>query len=48
VSTPSSHGVVKASADGGRSSQQTLTPADLSPAWRGTPPRKDATSKRSV
>jgi len=25
-----------------RASQNTLTPADLAPAWRGPPPRKDA------
>jgi len=25
-----------------RDSQNTLTPADLAPAWRGPPPRKDA------
>ena len=28
------------------SSQQTLTPADLQPAWRGPAPRKEAQSKR--
>ena len=31
---------------GTRSAQQTLTPADLQPAWRGPTPRKDAQAKR--
>jgi hypothetical protein len=31
---------------GSKASQQTLTPADLQPAWRGPAPRKDAQGKR--
>ena len=30
----------------GKPSQNTLTPADLAPAWRGPQPRKDAEVKR--
>jgi hypothetical protein len=44
-STPSRHGVgTKAVSERTaveRTSQSTLTPADLAPSWRGPPPRKD-------
>ena len=33
-------------ASGGSKAQQTLTPADMQPAWRGPAPRKEAQSKR--
>ncbi len=36
----------KANAPASKSSQQTLKPSDLEPAWRGPAPRKEAQTKR--
>ncbi len=33
-------------ASAARPSQSTLTPADLAPAWRGPPPRREAEARR--
>ena len=35
------------SAEAARSSQHTLTASDLTPSWRGPPPRKEAAAKRT-
>jgi Family of unknown function (DUF5330) len=37
----------QAVADAAKPSQQTLTAADMAPAWRGPQPRRDASSKRT-
>ena len=38
--------VARRSAAGRATSQNTLTPADLAPAWRGPQPRREARSER--
>jgi hypothetical protein len=48
VSPPAPHAAVEMrSVEIAKSSQHTLTAADLTPAWRGPPPRKDAAARRT-